>query len=86
MAYQFTADHPSNMRRYMLEDDHAWRAFLDSLKPIRPLLATAALTQRLLGERVLWAWYLAPSQLVARSYLHHAQPPAKNQPRPTGFR
>jgi hypothetical protein len=73
MAYRFNADHPSNMRRYMLEDDHAWQAFLDSLKPIRPLLAAAALTQPLLGEKVPWAWHLAPSQLVARTYLHHAQ-------------
>jgi hypothetical protein len=60
------------MRRYMLEDEDAWRAFLDSLRPLRPLLAAAAVGQRLLG-RFGWAWYLAPSRRVARSYLHHAQ-------------
>src|SRR5829696_4963547 len=72
LAYRFDAGHPSNMRRYMLEDDDAWRAFLDSLAPVRPLLAAAAVTQPLLG-RFGWAWYLAPSRRVARSYLHHAQ-------------
>jgi hypothetical protein len=48
--------------------------FLDSLRPIRPLLATAAVTQPLLGERFDWAWYLVPSRTVARSYV----------PRPAG--
>jgi predicted metal-dependent hydrolase len=73
LAYTFDAGHPSNMRRYMLEDDDSWQAFLSSLKPIRPLLRTAALTQPILDQRVPWAWYLVPSQLVARSYLVHAQ-------------
>jgi hypothetical protein len=72
LAHRFDAGHPSNMRRYMLEDDDAWWAFLDSLRPVRPLLAAAAVTQPLLG-RFGWAWYLAPSRRVARSYLHHAQ-------------
>ena len=73
LAYRFDAGHPSNMRRYMLSDDDAWRAFLASLRPVRPLLATAAVTQPLLAGRAGWAWYLAPSRLVARSYLWHAQ-------------
>jgi Sulfotransferase family len=73
LAYRFDAGHPSNMRRYMLSDDDAWRAFLDSLRPVRPLLATAALSQPLLAERFDWAWRLVPSRLVARSYLWHAQ-------------
>jgi hypothetical protein len=51
----------------------ARRAFLDSLRPIRPLLRVAAWTYPVLGERFAWAWYLAPSRLVARSYLVHAQ-------------
>ena len=73
LAYGFDGQNPANLRRYMLDDDDCWRAFLASLRPIRPLLRAAALTQPLLGERFPWAWYLAPSRLVARSYLVHAQ-------------
>lgn len=73
LAYTFDAQTPGNLRRYMLEDDDCWQAFLASLSPIRPLLRVAAWTQPMLSERWSWAWYLAPSQLVARSYLVHAQ-------------
>lgn len=73
LAYTFDAKTPRNLRRYMLEDDDHWRAFLASLDAIRPLLRVAAWTQPLLSPRFGWAWYLAPSRLVARSYLHHAQ-------------
>jgi Sulfotransferase family len=72
-AYTFDAQTPRNLRRYMLEDDETWQAFLASLSPIRPLLRIAAWTQLMLSEHESWAWYLAPSQFVARSYLVHAQ-------------
>jgi hypothetical protein len=72
LAYTFDAQTPGNMRRYMLEDDEAWLAFLASLSPIRPLLRVAAWTQPVLSKYCSWAWYLAPSQFVARSYLVHA--------------
>src|SRR6266496_3400973 len=73
LAWAFDARTPANLRRYMLDDEGCWQAFLDSLRPVRPLLRIAAWTQPVLGERLPWAWYLAPSQLVARSYLVRAQ-------------
>src|SRR5687768_10969559 len=59
-AYSFDVEPPRNLRRYMLEDDDHWHAFLASLDSIRPLLRLAFTAQPLLGGQSPWAWYLAP--------------------------
>jgi hypothetical protein len=73
LAWTFDAQTPANLRRYMLEDQRCWQAFLDSLRPIRPLLRIAAWARPPLGEGFSLAWHLSGGQLVARSYLVHAQ-------------
>src|SRR3712207_2633945 len=66
LAFQFAEDRPRNLRRYMLEDDDCWRAFLDSLDPVRPLLRVASGIATSDGEYADWLWQLAPSRLAAR--------------------
>jgi hypothetical protein len=74
-AHTFSTQDPAARKlwRYMVEDDDSWQDFLTSLRPIRPLLRPAAWAQPALSERVWLAWRLAPSRLVARSYVVHAQ-------------
>jgi hypothetical protein len=72
LAYTFDAQTPGNMRRYMLEDDEAWQAFLASLSPIRPLLRIAAWMQPVLSEHLFWAWYLAQASSWCAANLVHA--------------
>lgn len=66
-AANFTATEPRNMRRFMLEDEKEWAAFLSSIRPLRGWLRLASLT----GKR--GAWWLGPSVWVARSYAFHAK-------------
>lgn len=71
-AYDFTPEQPRNMRRYMLDDDTCWHAFLESLRPLRPLLRASRGLDRRMGHRTDWAFVVGACQLVVRSYLHHA--------------
>lgn len=67
-AAGFAASPPRNLRRFLLEDEDAWRDFLASIRPLRPWLRAAAAV----GRTPEWQWRLGPAVLVARSFAHHA--------------
>jgi hypothetical protein len=66
-AATFDTAPPRNLRRFLLDDDAAWEAFLASIRPLKPWLRAAAA-----APSAALRWQLGPAVLVARSFAHHA--------------
>jgi hypothetical protein len=72
-AFTFRRGYPSGLLEYMLQDHVQYSKFLASIRPLRPVLALAALPGVLFRERVpLWLWIATGGRAVVRGYFHFA--------------
>src|SRR5918993_578669 len=71
-TFMFSRTYPDPLRRFMLEDEAAWRAFLRTIRPIRAVSAVWAPVNYVLRDRVAWLWHANLHQLVLRAYFFYA--------------
>jgi hypothetical protein len=72
-TFLFRRGYPSSLRRFMLNDEREWEAFLRSIRIPRAISALLLPANLALKDRSDTLWRLNLNQLTVRSYFLHAQ-------------
>ena len=65
---------PASLFNYMLEDEECYRAFIDSIRPLRALSTVLLLPNLILRNRATWWWRrVNQSDVVLRAYFYFAK-------------
>jgi hypothetical protein len=71
-TFLFRGSYPRSLIRYMLDDEVAYREFLESIDVIRFASALAVVPNLLFRDRSDFLWYANLNPLLLRSYFFHA--------------
>lgn len=71
-TFMFDRMYPDTLRRFMLNDEAAWDAFLRTIRPLRAVSAAWAPVNYVLRDRFSWLWYANLNPLVLRAYFFYA--------------
>jgi len=65
---------PASLFHYMLEDEESYRAFVDSIKPLRALSTVLLFPNLILRNRATWWWRtMNQGDVVLRAYFYFAK-------------
>lgn len=71
-TFMFGRTRPDSLKRFMMNDEEAYREFLRSIRPIRILSASAVGVNFICRDRYDWLWYANLNHLLLRSYFFYA--------------
>lgn len=72
-VFMFSESYPASLRKYMLDDERAYRSFLESIRVVQLVSALAIPVNFVFRKQTTWSLYLNLNHLMLRSYFFHAR-------------